>query len=134
MRMQYAISLWNFSHYRDRSLERAVAEIREQGYGIELWGSWAEESDMYDEVGRKRYKPLVEGMSVSMHTAGAGTMERMKKHIDTAAYVGAKVIVLHPDDVARHDDPDKPDFERARRAVDYADRNGVRLAPSTFLL
>ncbi len=105
MNIRYSISLWNFYHYANLpSLERFIPTIRELGYGIELWGTWKEENDLYDPVGRKRVKPLVQDMTVSLHTTGGNqTFERHQKQIDAAADFGAPVIVLHPEEVLMKD-------------------------------
>ena len=128
MHITYSVSLWNYFHYANQpSLERVIAQIRNAGYGIELWGSCWNEPDLYDEVGRERLKPLVEGMTVSLHTKGGGALdfERHRKQIDTAAAVGAGVIVLHGNDVYT---PEPQNWEIIRRAVDYAGERGVKLA------
>jgi len=129
MHITYSISLWNFSHYAMRaSLERVIADIRKTGYGIELWGSCWNEPDLYDEIGRARLKPALEGMTVSLHTVmrGAGNFALHQQQIDAAAELDAGVIVLHPNDVLL---PDRPrDWDVVRRAVDYAGERGVKLA------
>lgn len=129
MRIDYSVSLWNFYHYSGQpSLERVAQRVRDGGYGIEFWGSWGDEHGLYDETGRKRLAAMTDGMVVSLHTAGAGTQETMTAHIDTAAATGARTIVLHPGDVCMPDDPDKPNLEHTKWAVDYADSKGVKLA------
>jgi sugar phosphate isomerase/epimerase len=129
MRIDYAISLWNFYHYSGQpSLERLVQRVRQAGYGIEFWGGWGDEPNLYDAVGRKRLAAMVDGLLVSLHTAGANNRETMTNHIDTAAAVGARTIVLHPGDLAIPQDFKKPNLDHARWAVDYAATKGVRLA------
>ena len=138
MRIRYSISLWNFGHYTHiPSLERAIEHVREEGYGIELWGKCDGEDDIYDERGRKRLKPAVEGMTVSLHTAGATDLDLHKKQIDAAADLGAEVIVLHPGDISVAGTSEL-DAERAAKAVEYAGQCGVKLAlengPPEFLI
>jgi sugar phosphate isomerase/epimerase len=129
VRIDYSISLWNYTHYADApSLERILAQVREAGYGIELWGAWRGEKDLYDETGRKRLKSALQGMRVSLHTAGADTFDRHKKQIDAAADLGASVLVLHPDDLYVKGAPRTLDAVLANQAVDYARVAGVRLA------
>ena len=128
MLIRYAVSLWNFTHYsRSPSLERAIASVREQGYGVEVWGKWQEETDLFDEIGRRRLAAALEGMPVSLHTAGARTLEMHKKQIDAAAHVGADVIVIHPNDIKAEGNPDV-DVALAGEAVAYASKSGVKLA------
>jgi hypothetical protein len=48
MKIEYAISLWNYGHYADvGSLEEELARIRDCGYGVELWGWWGGERYLY---------------------------------------------------------------------------------------
>jgi len=138
MEINYAVSLWNVRHYANApSLERSITFIRDQGYGVELWGQWQDEPDLYDPMGRQRLKHVVEGMKVSLHTAGADTFDLQKKHIDAASYLGAELIVLHPGDLAGGENS-RPDLKRARDAVDYATDRDVKLAlengPLPFLV
>ena len=126
MKIQYSVSLWNFTHYAHApNLERVIAGVREQGYGIELWGRSFDENDLYDKAGRKRLKPIVKGMVVSLHTHGARTMDRHKYQIDAAEDFGARVIVLHTPDVTAPGG--ELDIDLAGRAVEYARKAGVKL-------
>ena len=128
MRIDYSISLWNFTHYCDApSLERVLTLVREQGYGIELWGTWRDETDLYSEVGRRRLKSALQGMHVSLHTAGANTSDLHKKQIDAGADLGAQVLVLHPNDLYVNDSRNL-DIPLACQIVAYANERGVKLA------
>ena len=139
MNITYSISQWNYFHYANQpSLERVIDSVREQGYGFELWGTWGDESDLYDEVGRRRLAAVLKGMTVSLHTRGGGgeDFERNVKLIDTASYLRSRIVVLHPDDLAA-DEKSGPDAAVVGRAAQYAARRGVRLAlengPAEFL-
>ena len=128
MQIRYAVSLWNYSHYADvPSLERVLALLRDQGYGVELWGPWREERDLFDLVGRTRLKDALAGMEVSLHTAGANTLQLHQKQIDAAAYLGAEVVVLHTDDVFTGVESGL-NVALAREVVDHASKKGVRMA------
>jgi sugar phosphate isomerase/epimerase len=127
MRIRYSVSLWNYLHYADvPDLERIITLLREQDYGIELWGSW-KEKDLFDEVGRTRLKHVLQGMTVSLHTAGANTFDLHKKQIDAAVGWGAEVVVVHPGDFVSRDHSDL-DVQLACQAVAYASEHGVRVA------
>ncbi|MHC4983587.1 MAG: sugar phosphate isomerase/epimerase family protein [Planctomycetota bacterium] len=129
MRITYSISQWNFFHYANQpSLERVIASVREQGYGFELWGSWADERDLYDEVGRRRLAGPLAGMAVSLHTGFgyAENFERYKNMIDTAAHLKAKAVVLHPGDLSAGE-TNGPDAELVKRAAEYGRLRGVTL-------
>ena len=128
MQIRYAVSLWNYSHYVDvPSLERVLALLRDQGYGVELWSPWREERDLFDPVGRARLKHALDGMEVSLHTAGANTLELHHKQIDAAAYLGAEVVVLHTDDIFTRGKSDL-NVALAREVVGYASSKGVKIA------
>ena len=128
MQIRYAVSLWNYSHYADvPRLERVLALLRDQGYGVELWSPWREERDLFDLVGRTRLKDALAGMEVSLHTAGANTLQLHQKQIDAAAYLGAEVVVLHTDDVFIGVESGL-NVALAREVVDYASKTGVKIA------
>jgi len=129
MQIKYAVSLWNYYHYANvPSLERILALLREQGYGVEIWAEWQEEKNLFDEICRKRLKQALDGMPVSLHTTTvANTLELHKKQIDTAAYVGADVVVIHPSDIPAKGGSGL-DVALAREAVDYASDQGVKIA------
>jgi sugar phosphate isomerase/epimerase len=128
MHIDYSISLWNYTHYASApSLERILDLVRSQGYGIELWGAWRDEPDLFDPVGIRRLKPALEGMRVSLHTAGAPTLELHRKQIDAARQLGAEVVVLHSDDLYLPGSKNL-DVDLANQAVAYAQQAGVRLA------
>jgi len=128
MQIRYAVSLWNYFHYVNvPSLERVLALLRDQGYGVELWGAWQEERDLFDLVGRTRLKDALAGMEVSLHTAGANTLELHQKQIDAAAYLGAEVVVLHTDNIFTRGKSDL-NVALAREVVGYACSKGVKIA------
>jgi sugar phosphate isomerase/epimerase len=129
MKIAYSISQWNYFHYSNQpSLERVIDAVRQQGYGFELWGSWGDESNLYEEIGRKRLGAALKGVTVSMHTSFgyAQNFERYKGFIDTAAFLKAKAVVLHPGDLAS-DEAKGPDKEIVARNAEYAARRNVRL-------
>jgi sugar phosphate isomerase/epimerase len=137
VKIQYAISLWNYFHLsayaKVPSLEDICALLREQGYGLEAWGGWLEgwggweeERNLFGPIGRQRLKRALQGMPVSMH-GGDNTMELHMKHIDCAAYVGAGVIVIHPENIPGGE-KSCLDIAFARDIVAYAGEKGVRLA------
>lgn len=127
MKFDYRISLWNYSHYVRRfSLERAVDEIVSNGYGVELWPNWQDDVDLFDEVYRERLKVLLQGVRSSWHTGGARDFEANQRQIDTAAYVGSDVVVVHAPTLALGEE--NPDYGLAREVVAYASEKGVMIA------
>ena len=65
-------------------------------------------------------------MDISFHTAGGNDFAFHKKQIDAAADYGARVLVLHTDDLA--DKSSSLDVELGRKAVSYANGRGIDLA------
>lgn len=128
MRIRYSISLWSFYHYANTpSLERVLELARRQGFGIELWSIWKDETDLFDETGLKRLKEAVGGMEVTLHGKRCKTLEDHKKQIDAARTLGAGVIVVHSGDLAPAGDGGL-DVELAREAVACARESGVQIA------
>ena len=129
MKITYAVSLWNYTHYSDSpSLERICASLREHGYGIEVWPDWHDEPDLFSEAGRLRLKAALQGMPVTLHTSMvANSFERHKKQIDAAKAVGAPLVVIHPSDLYTAG-AKTLDVGLTREAVAYGMEQGVRLA------
>jgi len=150
MKITYGITILNFRPFASApSLERVIGMIRQADYGVELYPKWKDEPELCDLIGRRRVKPLVEGMTTSFHASGAWTFELHKKQIDTAVEWGAKVMVVHPCHLAsevnpspdmlltrdltvrnlsNHFDTMPPDISLTRDVVAYANECGVRIA------
>ncbi len=127
MQIKYSVSLWNYFHYADvPSLERIIRLVREQDYGIELWPLWKEEN-LFDEIGRRRLKYILQDMKVSLHAGEANTFDLHKKQIDAAVDFGAEVIVLHSANFLLKDKSGL-DVPLTRQVVVYAADRGVRIA------
>ena len=151
MAARYSVALWNYRHYTNvPSLERIIARLREQDYGIELWPSFGDEKNLLDEVGRKRVRNALEGMTCSLHATNEDTFDGHRKQIEAAADFGAEVIVMHSQAFLARDRADfevqqrgrgessldvqlarKPsdfDVQLARKTVAYAAEHGIRIA------
>ena len=152
MRITYAVALVNYQKYGAGvpSLERVIARVRERGFGVELWRSFGLEKDLYGQIGRKRLKPLLGGMAVSLHAANDTAFQAHQVQIEAAADFGAEVIVIHSQgfltqeranfeaqerargvsslDVQLGRKASDFDVQQARRSVAYAAERGVKLA------
>lgn len=128
MHFTYSISLWNYTHYSTLPpLEQVLASLRAQGYGVELWSDW-QGRDLFDPSERARLRHALNGMPVSLHTtAVATTRDLHQRQIDTAAELGARVLVIHPSDI-RLPDGNQPNIELAAWVVEYARQRNVRIA------
>lgn len=128
MRLDYAISLWNYVHFASTApLEQELRRIAELGYGVELWGEWRDGTDLYDQGARAWLKPLLEGMAVSLHTVISNNLRQHRKQIDAAADLGAGVVVIHADDLYAGASKTL-DVGLAREVVAYAAERDVQIA------
>jgi sugar phosphate isomerase/epimerase len=128
MKIQYALSLWNFSHYaKTKTLEEELDRVRQMGYGIELWGYWREIKDLYAPLHRQRLKAALGDMPVSLHTAFAHSLPEHQSQIDAAQDLGASVLVVHEDEFYQRQEP-KLDTALCREVVAYAADRGVQMA------
>ncbi|NIV35146.1 MAG: TIM barrel protein [Anaerolineae bacterium] len=128
MKVQYAISLWNYAHYLDTgTLEQELGAIRELGYGVELWAQWKDGPCLYAESERPRLKASLGGMPVTMHSAIVRTFEAQRAQIDTAQDLGAGVLVVHSDEFYAGSSREL-DLALCRDVVAYARERGVCIA------
>jgi sugar phosphate isomerase/epimerase len=128
LRIDTAVSLWNYQHYRSlKSLPEELALLRELGYGVELWDTFPGADDLFGERARGWLRPLLEGMRISVHTALGNRWQVHCKQIDAAAAWGAEVVVIHPSDLYAGGGKTL-DRGLAREAVAYGREQGVALA------
>jgi sugar phosphate isomerase/epimerase len=129
MKIQYANSLWNFSHYdRNATLEEELARIRELGYAVELWNRWPGRESLFASSQRASLKAALAGMPVSLHTGFAYTLAEQQAQIDAARDLGARILVVHPDEFFAGGQRDRLDVPLCREVVRYGARQGVRIA------
>jgi sugar phosphate isomerase/epimerase len=128
MRIQYAISLWNFSHYADvGSLEGELGKIRALRYGVELWNRWPGIQNLYSRALRPRLKKALADMPVSLHTDLVHSFAEHKAQVDAAHDLDARVLVVHSDEFFA-DDQGTLDVALCRDVVAYAAERGVCIA------
>jgi len=127
MEMDYRISLWNYFHYnRPGTLERVIGEIRDAGYGVEIWPRWSDEGNLFDPIYRERLKLLIGDMPSSIHGGSPGSLEQHLLQIETAAETDCDVIVVHPGQIKV--DNGNRDYEFAQQVVDLARDRGIVIA------
>jgi sugar phosphate isomerase/epimerase len=126
MGRDYRISLWNYTHYSNTgSLEQAVKECSDAGYGVELWDYWKDDRDLFGPVHRERLRVLLKPVQVSFHSGGVKDLVGHMKQIETAQACGCDVIVVHADNLRVGSEQD---FDFAREVVALAGEHGVTLA------
>jgi sugar phosphate isomerase/epimerase len=127
MKIQYAISLWNYSHYATvGSLEQELSLIRESGYGVELWPRWRGEHYLYGLPQRASVQAALGHMPVSLHSAIVRSFAEHQAQVDAAHDLGAKVLVIHSDEF--YGQPRQLDVGLCREVVAYAAQQGVQIA------
>lgn len=129
MKIQFALSLWNFSHFSTTlSLEDIAEFARAHNYGLEIWPEYGNWTDLFDAQTIKKIRPVFEGIQLSLHTrTGQNTLDQHKAQIDSAVHYHADILVLHPDDVY-YPGTREANLDLAGQALEYAKSAGVRLA------
>jgi sugar phosphate isomerase/epimerase len=109
------------------TLDHAIELLRQWNFGIELWNHFGEHEDLFDKSMIARLKPHLQGMDISIHSAKGNDFDFHKKQIDAAADYGAKIVVLHTDNLI-----DKKtlsmDIELGSKVVSYANNCRVEIA------
>ncbi|MGD9145324.1 MAG: sugar phosphate isomerase/epimerase [Anaerolineae bacterium] len=128
MKIEYAISLWNYDHYAEAaSLEDVLGRIRSLGYGVELWGWWRGERYLYGVAQRAEVQAALGSMPVSLHSSIVRSLPEHRAQIDAAHDLGAGVLVVHSDEFFAGDQG-QLDVGLCREVVAYAAQRGVRIA------
>ncbi|MHB1133237.1 MAG: sugar phosphate isomerase/epimerase family protein [Chloroflexota bacterium] len=126
--MNFGVSLWNYRHYADPpGLRDIFAHVRQQGYGLELWSRLHGEEDVFEAALREGLTAASQGIGLSLHSAGLRTLDEHRRQLDLAAQLGARVVVVHPFEIASAE-PKRPDLALTRELVAYAGERGLRLA------
>ena len=134
--MNLSISAWNYlcSYSDGASLPRAINEVKTDGFGVELWLGWKPDLQAFERGRWDGLKELTVGSpGLSMHTALFGEKEYnfndLITEIDLGIYLGAKILVVHPDtlDIAEAK-KNEGSYNRIRGVVKYANNAGITLA------
>jgi sugar phosphate isomerase/epimerase len=127
MRHNYRISLWNYFHYNaPGTLERVIGQIRDDGFGVEIWPRWFEEGNIFDPIYRRRLQLLIGDMPSSLHGGSQDNLEWQRLQVETAADTNSDVIVVHSGNLRLGGDD--PDFAFAQEVLDMASSSGIKIA------
>lgn len=129
--MNLAVSTWNYlcAHAHNAKLEEAIREIREDKFGIELWLGWIADPTAFDETRWARLRAMLEGTSASLHTALGTCDEKLfKREVDLAAFIGARVLVVHEGTLGLTLKDESARIDCCRKACEYAFSKNVRVA------
>lgn len=140
MKLNHAMSLWNFFHYSYRNrkgglpeLQEVLTQLKPLGYsGVELWHYWKGQ-DLFKTRMARDVSEWCHGLRRSLHTEGARSFEKHKMQIDGARRCGVEVIVLHPTDLCDYvkggnGELYRPDIALTRDVVAYASDRNITLA------
>lgn len=127
MRLNYNLSMWGYEAYTwPETLEEAVAEARRSGYGVELWPSWKDQTNLFAKGSRARIVRLLKDVPSSLHSGAVYTLEDHKMQIDAARDTKSPIVVVHADHLGLLERPN--DYKLAGEVVSYAKENGVTIA------
>jgi len=125
-----SVSTWNYQCElkEEADLDRAVREIMEDGFGVELWLGWLADPGIVERARWDHLKELVEGASaVSLHTRlGQYDEEAMKEEIAMCAHLGGRIVVVHSGTIGAEEG--MTDFSHIRELARYAQQKGVIVA------
>lgn len=129
MKIQPAVSLWNYNHYHPAPhLEELLVLLRKHDFGVELWNAWQGDEDLYQKKSWTRIKNALEGMRVSLHsTIGIQELDAHRRQIEAAAAFDAQVLVIHADNLY-HPGSKRLNLPLTRQLVEEAAAAGVTLA------
>jgi sugar phosphate isomerase/epimerase len=130
-KLSFAVSTWSYlrAYSDDANLERAIREITEGGFGVELWLHWSPEPDAFEESRLPLIRELVGGAPLSIHTALTGcNPELFEQEVDIAAGLGASLIVAHEPTLGFKLEEELVGLDCCREVMEYAFSRGVRVA------
>lgn len=129
MKLNYSLSMWNYEAYtRPLTLEEAVTDARQSGYGVEVWPSWKTEKNLFAPENRERLIGMLKDIPSSLHgDAPADNLDGHKIQIDAAKDTGSLIIVVHGDSLGLKEHGED-DYGLAKDIVAYAKANGVTIA------
>lgn len=109
------------------TLDHTIELLRQWNFGIELWNRYPEHKDLFKKSAIAKFKDLLQGMDISVHTADGNDFDFHKKQIDAASGYGAKVVVLHTDNLIDKETLSL-DVELGNNVVSYANEHGIEIA------
>jgi len=129
MDIQPAVSLWNYNHYYPvPELDEILTFLRERGLGVELWNDWLGGKDLFSPTRERWIRRALQGMNVSLHAAiGVSARDDLYRQIDAAAIFGARVLVVHADNLRTGEGPEL-DFNLGQELISRGADRGVQIA------
>ncbi|GIT15817.1 MAG: hypothetical protein CM1200mP37_3980 [Chloroflexota bacterium] len=156
-KIKYYTSLWNYIYHDEpQSLEEVVAQVRNEGFGVELWPYFFSLkpyrptlqtrpisikrgfNDLFDITYREQLQDLFSGVETSWHSRGTGekplkisTFQEHAQQIDTAAAIGSSIISVHDIGYTLTNTQVTNNVTVANQVVEYATTRGITLALET---
>ena len=126
------VSTWNYlCSYGERAdLERAIFEIKEDGFGLELWLNWTPDKEIFNRKNWRRLKKWVSGIpNLTLHSqCSSKNLEEITEEIKLAAYLKSKVIVVHLLNFGLTEEQKEIDCQYLNKVLRFAQENKVILA------
>ena len=156
-KIKYYTSLWNYIYHDEpQSLEEVVGQVRNEGFGVELWPYFFSLkpyrptlqtrpisikrgfNDLFDITYREQLQDLFSGVETSWHSRGTGekplkisTFQEHAQQIDTAAAIGSSIISVHDIGYTLTNTQVTNNVTVANQVVEYATTRGITLALET---
>lgn len=126
--LNLSVSTWNYiSQGQDANMPDVMREIKQDGFGIELWMSWIPDREQFNQEKLPAIKKQLQGFGcVTVHASNASAQQ----NIDVAAYLGAEAVVVHANYLGLPTSNNQPieGWDQAERVAAYAQDKGVILA------
>jgi len=141
-RVRFGVSTWNYlkAFGEEAELDRAVGEIRDRGFGVELWLAWPRREAT---LGRKRWADLrkltagIGGLTLHSRLVHEHDFDVVREELDLCEYLGGSLVVFHPRSfgftAGSWDYKSPPPFDTGAadlllRALSYAEKKKVGVA------
>lgn len=97
----FSISTWNYLKCfgNTASFEKSLDEIKEQGYGVELWLNWTADQSLFLRSNWEYLKEICSDIpKLSAHTKLTKhfSLETLLEEMDFCEFIGADPLVCHP--------------------------------------
>jgi sugar phosphate isomerase/epimerase len=99
--LPFSVSTWNYlKPFGEKAVfNDSLAQIRSQGFGVELWLDWYADPTLFLRSNWEQVKELCDGLpGLSAHTAQVHgfSLKALVEEMDFCAFLGADPLVCHP--------------------------------------
>lgn len=135
MKIDYKVSLWNYTHYSCRpNINDLIIELGNRGLGIELWLFSEAYGDLTSGSKREELKEIFAGniFPPSIHCVQTGSFSDLETQLEVASEFGTEVFVVHTDHLRIFDETS--DLGYAHAIIDQAKEKNIVVALENGLI